>query len=741
MSQSTDVTTTTDATGRISTTDTQTETSPIRYERDQDGIVTLVLDRPGSPVNTLDAAFRDALASSVARLEAERDSEEGLRGVVITSAKSTFAAGGDLDELVSVTVEDVEDFAASLAAMKRSFRRLETLGRPVAAALNGSALGGGLEVALATHHRVLVNSPKAKLGFPEVTLGLLPGGGGTVRSVRLLGLAAALPLLLEGTQLGPAEALDLGLVDELATDNDAALQTAREWVRSAQDASAPWDRKGYRIPGGGPSKPAIAQLLMGAPAMLTAKTHGALPAPEKLLAAVGEGVHVSFDAADEIETRYFIELATGQTAKNMISTLFFALNKVNGGMARPKNIPAWRPTKAAVLGGGMMGSGIAYSLAMAGVPVLVKEVDEQAATRAKDTIGRLLESRVKRGRLSEVKRNEVLALVTPTADYADLAGVDLLIEAVFENRALKEQVLADAVAQAAPDALLTSNTSTLPISTLAAAVDRPEAFCGLHFFSPVHKMPLVEVIRGEKSSDEAIARAFDVTRLLRKTPIVVNDSRAFFTSRVFTTFVTEGTAMLAEGVPAATIENVAAATGFPVGPLAVSDEVSLTLMRDIREQTVEGLAAEGKTIVEHPAWPVLDRMVTEWGRPGRAGGGGFYDYPAEGPKTLWSGLEQLRTSAGEAVPTSDVHDRLLFIQAVESVRCMDEDVLTSAEEANIGSIMGIGFPPATGGVLQFINGYGLSEFVARADELAERYGERFTPPASLRERAAAGRQF
>lgn len=715
--------------------------SPITYRRDDDGVVTLLLDRPGSSVNTLDRSFRESLADCLDRLEAERDDEEGLTGVIVTSAKSTFVAGGDLEELFAVSAADAEAFAAELVGMKRSFRRLETLGRPVAAAINGAALGGGLELALATHHRVLVDSPNATVGLPEVTLGLLPGGGGTVRSVRLLGLASALPLVLEGRPLRPAKALEAGLVDELAADGDEAVASARAWVLRAEDPTQPWDRKGFTLPGGGPNSPKVAQMLIAAPAMLAAKTHGSMPAPERALAAMVEGAHVAFDAADEIETRYFVELATSQTAKNIIGTMFFDLNRINAGMARPADVPAWRPSRAAVVGGGMMGSGIAFSLALAGVPVHVKEVDDAAAARAKETVAGLLDVRVSRGRLSAELRDEVLARVSPTSDYADLAGSDLIVEAVFENRGLKEEVLRAAVAQAAPDALLTSNTSTLPISGLAAAVDRPEAFCGLHFFSPVDKMPLVEVIRGEKSSDEAIARAFDVTRLLGKTPIVVNDSRAFFTSRVFTTFVTEGTAMLAEGVPAATIETVARMAGFPVGPLAVSDEVSLTLMRDIRSQTVADLQDEGRTVADHPAWPVLDRMVNEWGRPGRAGGGGFYDYPSDGPKRLWPGLTQLAPADAADTPIDDVRDRLLFIQAVESVRCLDDDVLASTAEANIGSIMGIGFPPATGGVLQFVNAYGLAEFVARADQLAERYGERFTPPAELRERASRGEEF
>jgi 3-hydroxyacyl-CoA dehydrogenase/enoyl-CoA hydratase/3-hydroxybutyryl-CoA epimerase len=723
------------------TATTAAETGPIRYQRGSDGVVTLVLDRPGSPVNTMDASFRAALASAVDRLEADRDGEAGLVGVIITSAKSTFMAGGDLGELSSVTPADAAAFATQVTGMKASLRRLETLGRPVAAVIAGAALGGGLELALATHRRFVVDSARVQLGLPEVTLGLLPGGGGTVRSVRLLGLAAALELVLEGKPMRPLKAREIGLVDEVLDSEAEAQEAARNWVLAGEESSQPWDRKGFAIPGGGPDNPRIAQMLTAAPAMLVAKTHRAMPAPERALSALVEGAHVSFDAADEIETRYFVELAAGQTAKNMIRTLFFDMNRVNAGMARPAGVAPWQPRSAAVLGGGMMGTGIAFSLATAGIPVVLKEVDEAAADRARDGVASLLEKRVSQGRMTREQSDAVLERVRATADDTDLAGVDLVVEAVFENRELKERVLASAVRYAAPDALITSNTSTLPITGLAGAVERPEAFCGLHFFSPVEKMPLVEVIRGEKSSDEAIARAFDVTRLLKKTPIVVNDSRAFFTSRVFTTFVTEGIAMVAEGVPPAAIENIARGAGFPVGPLAVSDEVSLTLMRDIRSQTVADLRAEGRAVADHPAWPLIETMV-ERGRGGRAAGGGFYDYRADGPKQLWSGLAELaHGTSGADMPHRDVADRLLFIQAIESVRCLLEDVVTSAAEANIGSILGIGFPPATGGVLQFVNAFGLADFVARAEELAAAYGDRFTPPAQLRERAAAGEEF
>jgi 3-hydroxyacyl-CoA dehydrogenase/enoyl-CoA hydratase/3-hydroxybutyryl-CoA epimerase len=716
----------------------------VRYERAEDGVVTLVLDAPGRPVNTLDTALRAELAAAVERLEAERDGAEGLTGVVLTSAKDTFVAGADIDELLTLTPADAERFAGAVRELKATFRRLETLGVPVAAALTGAALGGGLELALACHHRVLVDDPAAKVGFPEVQLGLLPGGGGTVRAVRLLGILPALPLLLEGTRLGPAKALAAGLVDAVAPTREETVAAAQAWVRSGPEPTQPWDRKGFRLPGGAPTSPSVAQALMAAPAMLAAKTHRAMPAPERLLAAVVEGAHVGVDAAMEIETRYFTELAVGQTSTNMITTLFFGIRSLDGGASRPADVPRWRPTRAAVLGGGMMGSGIAHALVGAGVPVVLLEADAAGAERARGRVVGLLDTAVARGRLTQERRDATAGLLTTTADVGDLAGVDLVVEAVFERRDLKEQVLTAAVAQAAPDALLASNTSTLPITGLAQFVSRPEAFVGLHFFSPVHKMPLVEIIRGEKTADEAVARAFDVVRLVRKTPIVVNDGRGFFTSRVFGTFTEEGMAMLAEGVPAAMIEQEARGAGMPVGPLAVTDEVSLSLVLDIRRQTEADLAAEGRTLPPHPAYALVGRLVDDLGRRGRASGGGFYDYPEDGPKRLWPGLADLVGRTAD-VPAADVRDRLLFIQALESIRAMEDGVVTSATEANVGSILGIGFPPATGGVLQFVTGYaegaGPAAFLARAEELAAAYGERFTPPTLLREVVEAGGRF
>ncbi|WP_020577856.1 3-hydroxyacyl-CoA dehydrogenase NAD-binding domain-containing protein [Actinopolymorpha alba] len=702
-------------------------TEAVRYDRDADGVVTLTLDQPGQAANVMNAEYVSAMGAAVDRLERERDE---IRGVVLTSAKSTFFAGGDLELLSRVTADNLEEFAGFLTQAKGQLRRLERLGRPVVAAINGSALGGGLEIALACHHRVVLDDPNVNLGFPEVTLGLLPGGGGIVRTVRLLGPQAALPLLVEGTQLRPAAAQKLGLVDELAGGPDEVVAKAREWLDSGAEPVQPWDRPGFMIPGLPPGDPRAYPLLSAAPAMLAKRTHGVYPAPERILAAAVEGAFVDVDTAFEIESRYFLELVISPIAKNMIGTLWFGRNEVRRGPSKPAGYERRPVERLAVLGAGMMGSGIAYTSANAGIDVVLKDVSLAAAEAGRDRIGALLDERIAGGKSTPERRTEVLRRISPTDTDANLAGCDLVIEAVFEDRELKSAVLAMAERMARPDALIASNTSTLPITGLAESVRAPERFVGLHFFSPVHKMPLVEIIRGRLTSDVTLARAFDYVRQIGKVPIVVNDSRGFFTSRVFGTYLTEGIAMVVEGVPPALVENVARKAGLPVGPLAVADEVSLTLVARIRAQEVADLAAEGRAPLDHPAYAVIDRMATELGRPGRSAGAGFYDYPpGGGAKRLWPELaEHFAVGSGD-VPEEDVRDRLLFIQSIETLRCLNEGVVRSARDANVGSILGIGFPAWTGGAVQFVEAYGgPAAFAARAKELAARYGERFQPP-------------
>lgn len=713
-------------------------TDAIRYEKGQDQIVVLTLDMPGQSANTMNAAYREAMAATLMRLEAEKDE---IAGVVITSAKKTFFAGGDLNELIKVDKAQAKAFYDSVLVLKAQLRRLETLGKPVVAAINGAALGGGWEICLACHHRVALDDKSVQLGLPEVTLGLLPGGGGVVRMVRMLGLEKALPYLLEGKKVRPAQALQAGLIDELAADREALLAQSRAWVLANPEVRQPWDNKGYAIPGGTPSHPKVAQMLAIAPSILRSKTQGCFPAPEKILCAAVEGAQVDFDTAHLIETRYFTELVTGQVAKNMIGTFWFQLNQINAGSSRPQGYAPYVTRKLGVLGAGMMGAGIAYVSACAGIEVVLKDITLAAAEKGKAHSAALLDKKVSRGQLTAEQRETTLARIHPTQDDADLAGCDLIIEAVFEDRALKAKVSAAAQNVVGANAVIASNTSTLPISGLATAVPDQAKFIGLHFFSPVDKMPLVEIIKGARTSDETLARGFDFVLHIKKTPIVVNDSRGFFTSRVFGTFTNEGIAMLGEGVAAPMIETEARKAGMPVGPLAVSDEVSLSLMSHIRQQTAKDLQAEGKAMPNHPATVVIDLLVNEYKRTGKAAGAGFYDYPAGGQKHLWPELKTRFEQPGKQISAQDVRDRLLFIQAIETVRCVEEGVLMSTADANVGSIFGIGFAAWSGGALQFINQYGLNDFIARARYLAEEYGERFSPPTLLLEKAAKGALF
>lgn len=703
--------------------------SAIKYEKNADNIVILTLDSSGQSANTMNAEFRESLQDVSQKLKTETD----LKGIIFRSAKKTFFAGGDLDELIQVQPEHATEFFKMIEELKGDLRAIETLGVPVVAALNGTALGGGWEIALGCHYRIAINDPKTKFGLPEVTLGLLPGGGGIVRMVRLLGLQNAFPFLMEGKQFGVDKAKSLGLVHDTAENEQELLDKAIAWVKANPKSQQPFDVKGYKIPGGDPKTPAVAQVLAIAPAMLRDKTKGCYPAPEAIMAAAVEGAQVDVDTALRIESRYFTQLTVGQVSKNMIGTFWHGLNAIKSGASRPADVAKWQATKVGVLGAGMMGAGIAYSTAIKGIPVVLKDVSVENAEKGKAYSQKLLDKRVSQGRMTAEKRDQVLALITATADAADLQGCDLIIEAVFENQELKAKVTQEAEQYLAEGGIFASNTSTLPITGLATASKDAKKFIGLHFFSPVDKMQLVEIIKGKETSADTLAKAYDFVQQIAKTPIVVNDSRGFFTSRVFGTFIQEGMRLLAEGVHPAKIEMAALKAGMPVGPLAIQDEVSLTLTEHVAGETRKALQAEGKDLPKTPVDEVVHTMIHELNRKGKAAGAGFYDYPENGKKHLWDGLS--RWQKDNSITEQDMIDRFLFVQALDTLRCYEEGVLESVIDANVGSIFGIGFAPWTGGAIQFLNQNGIEQSLQRAEQLAGQYGERFVPPQLLKDLA------
>ncbi|MFQ6277310.1 3-hydroxyacyl-CoA dehydrogenase NAD-binding domain-containing protein [Acinetobacter johnsonii] len=706
--------------------------SAIQYLKNDDGIIILTLDSPNQSANTMNADFRVALENIVSKLK----SETSITGIIFRSAKKTFFAGGDLDELIQARLEDATPFFEMIQKMKAEFRYIETLGVPVVAALNGTALGGGWEIALGCHARIALNDPKTKFGLPEVTLGLLPGGGGIVRMVRLLGLQNAFPFLMEGKQFGVDKAKSLGLIQDIAETPEELMDKAIAWVKEHPKSQQPFDVKGYKIPGGDPKTPAVAQMLAIAPAMLRDKTKGCYPAPEAIMAAAVEGAQVDVDTALTIESRYFTYLATGQISKNMIGTFWHGMNAIKAGASRPKDIAKWQASKVGVLGAGMMGAGIAYSTAIKGIPVVLKDVSVENAEKGKAYSQKLLDKKVSQGRMTAEKRDQVLSLITAKASAEDLKGCDLIIEAVFENQELKAKVTQEAEAFLVEGGVMASNTSTLPITGLANASKDQANFIGLHFFSPVDKMQLVEIIKGKNTSAETLAKAYDYVQQIGKIPIVVNDSRGFFTSRVFGTFVQEGLRLLHEGVHPARIEMAALKAGMPVGPLAIQDEVALTLSEHVANETRKALQAEGKDLPRSGADDVIQTMIHTFDRKGKAAGAGFYDYPEGGKKHLWEGLNHWKQDVD--ISEQEMIDRFLFVQSLDTLRCYEENVLESVIDANIGSIFGIGFAPWTGGAIQFLNQYGLDQAVQRANELEAKYGERFKAPHRLVESVPSG---
>ena len=708
----------------------------LKIEISVDGVAVVTINVADRPMNVLTPALLADLDAMTAALKGD----VSVRGIVITSAKSSFIAGADLKELLGhmergASVRDGFGFSQHLTQI---FRRLETCGKPVAAAINGLALGGGLELVLACHRRFLADDRKALIGLPEVKVGLLPGAGGTQRVLRLIGLAAAAKLITDGAQLGPAEALKAGLVHEVAPASELVAR-ASAWVLANPAATAPWDAKGFRIPGGASlTLPAVNQTLSVGTALITKAVGRHYPAPGAILSTLYEGGNLPFDLALRVESKYFGQLLAGAVARNLTRTLFVHKGELDKLARRPGGIERSDVTRIGVLGAGMMGAGIAHIAAVAGIDVVLIDATQEQADRGRSHAARALEREVEKGRRDAASAATVLARIKATTDYAELHDCGLVIEAVFEDRAVKAEVTARAVAAMPKSAIFASNTSTLPITGLAAASPRPKQFIGLHFFSPVERMPLVEVILGKKTDERSLAAALDFVARLKKTPIVVNDSRGFYTTRVFGAYCQEGQILLAEGVAPALIENAGRLAGMPVGPLAVTDEVSLELQYRAARQAASDLGARYEP---SPAMPVLTHFVEDLKRLGRKSGGGFYDYPNDGPKRLWPGLATAYPPAATQPSLEEVQRRLLYAQAVDAARCFEEGVVTTPAEADVGSILGIGFPAWTGGALSFIDSAGVANFVAGCNELARRHGKRFRPGRDLKARAAANRPF
>jgi 3-hydroxyacyl-CoA dehydrogenase/enoyl-CoA hydratase/3-hydroxybutyryl-CoA epimerase len=694
-----------------------------------DGIATIIWNVADRPMNVLNDASIAAFESAVRKVIAD----QALKGVIISSSRPEFVVGADLDTLRGVS--DPAQAMKIAGRLSSLFREIERAGKPFVAAINGSALGGGYEICLACHYRLTADNPKTQIGLPEVTLGLLPGAGGTQRLPRMIGLKNALPMLMEGRKVGVARAKEMGLVDEVVPA-DGLMARARQWLLTdgAANIVKPWDKKGFRLPGGNVQSPPSWQLFMGAAAAVRGKTAGLYPAPAAIMESVYDGCHVDIDTGLKIENRQFARLAVSPQAQNMIRTLFYAIGDANKLIGRPGAVPVQAYRKVGVLGAGMMGAGIAHVSAEAGLDVILIDQSLEAAEKGKSYSAKLLEKQVQQGRLTADKRDAILATITPTTGYDKLKDADIVIEAVFEDRAVKGQVTRAAESVLPPSAIFASNTSTLPITGLAEASQRPANFVGLHFFSPVDRMPLVEVIRGHQTSEATIARAMDFVKRIRKTPIVVNDGRAFYTSRVFGTYVYEGMALLNDGVHPALIERAGTNAGMPVGPLALMDEVSLELMHKVMRQTEADLGAAYKA---PPQDPVLIKMVEQLNRLGRKSGGGFYDYAADGSKRLWPELVRHFPRAIDQPSVDEVQKRLMYIQSIEASRCLAENIV-GARDADVGSILGWGFPAALGGVVSQVDTIGIARFVAECDRMAQLYGSRFLPPQNLRDRAALG---
>ena len=703
------------------------------------GIITVTIDQADRKMNVIGNGFNEAFA----KLTDAFVNDQEAKGLILTSGKSTFVVGADIDQLA--TIETAEQAFDLVEDLKSSLRTLETSGKPVVAAITGTALGGGLELALACHYRIAIDSPKTssktKLGLPEVKLGLLPGGGGTQRLPRLIGIQKALELMTQGKALSPQQAIDIGLIDDVAHDNDELISKAKAWINNNPKAQQPWDKKGFKIPGGDSKHPKVVQVFSVAPAMANQKSHGNYPAITHILSSVFEGCLTDIDNGLKIESRFFVACVLSDVSKNMINTFWTQLNSIKKGQSRPEGFERSKVSKVGILGAGMMGAGIAYVSAKSGMDVVLLDTAIEGAEKGKNYSAKLLDKAISRGHSTSEKKQALLDLIKTTTSYNDLESCDLIIEAVFEDVDIKAECTRNAEAVIPENAVYASNTSTLPITELAKASKRPNQFIGLHFFSPVDKMPLVEIIVGEETDNATLAKGFDYVGQIGKTPIVVNDSRGFYTSRVFGTYVSEGIAMLSEGIHPRSIEVAGMKSGMPMPPLALQDEVSLSLSLHVMQQTKRALEAQGKTFTPHPAMPVVEKMVKELGREGKKVAKGFYDYQENGEKYLWSELTELYPTIDEQPSQQDLVDRLLYVQANETAKCFEENVVRTVADANVGSIFGWGFAPNQGGTLQFINSVGVDKFVERSRELASKYGKRFEPAQILVDMASSGEEF
>jgi 3-hydroxyacyl-CoA dehydrogenase/enoyl-CoA hydratase/3-hydroxybutyryl-CoA epimerase len=720
--------------------------------RVEDGVAILTWDDKGRAMNVLSG---DALAELDAGVE-KAVADDDVKGIVLTSGKQgVFVAGGDLEQIESLGSGpiDAEDFLKRSGAVLDQLRRMETCGKPVVAALNGVTLGDGYEIALACHRRILVNQRHAQVGLPEAGLGLMPGAGGTQRLPRLIGVQGALGLIMQGKQLGPDEALQQGLVDELVDPQDL-IPAAKKWIQEVGNATQPWDEKRYKVPGGGADSVTFAQTLMGSNAMTHANTYGNMPSQQAILQSVYDGLGLPMDRAGKVEIRQFIRVLQDPTARAMLRTLFFSLQECQKGARRPKDVPRFDVKKVGIIGAGLMGQGIAHVSAKAKIDVVLLDRDLASAARGKDKVAKTLDRRLQKGRTTPERVEAILRRIKPSEDYNDLKGCDVVVEAVFEDRDIKAKVTKATDEQLTDNAILASNTSGLPITDLAKASSRPQNFIGLHFFSPVERMQMVEIVVGKETSDETLAKAWDYILKIKKAGIVVNDSPGFYTSRVFGTFISEGNHLLVEGVTPALIENAAKSAGMPMPPLGISDQVGLGTMYKVAKQAEKDAAASGEKWEPSPAQAIIASLIEDhdrWGAypPPKEDGtprtpGGFYDYH-EGGKNLWPELGSAMgrwIESADQQPTADiVKRRYLFVQCLEAARCLEQGVISDVRDGDVGVIMAVGFPAFTGGPFTYIDNYGVAEFVRDADELSARYGERFAPPKLLRDMAAEGRRF